>query len=129
MTIDLWMLLGCALLQWVLIMGVSVPLLVSHGLAWGAGNRDLQPTTTGWVGRTQRASDNLRENLPLFAILVLVAHVSGAADSMSATGAVLFFSTRVAHALVYIVGIPYLRTLMWMASIGGLVLILLSIVT
>ena len=42
---------------------------------------------------------------------------------MTALGAQLFFWCRLAHAVVYIAGIPYLRTLAWLVSVVGMVMI------
>ena len=80
----------------------------------------------GWAGRAQRAHDNMLESLVLFAALVLVAHVSGRANAMSALGAQLFFWARVAYGLVYLIGIEWLRTGVWTVSVVGLLLIFLS---
>ena len=63
------------------------------------------------------------ENLVLFAILVLVAHAAGRANEMTALGAMLFFYGRLAHAIVYIAGVPWVRTAAWTVSVVGLLLI------
>jgi uncharacterized MAPEG superfamily protein len=86
----------------------------------GLGNRDNLPEITGIWARLGRASSNLKENLPMFAILVLIAHVSGEADGRTALGAQIFFGARVAHAIIYAAGIPGLRTLSWVVSIVGM---------
>ena len=78
---------------------------------------------TGWAGRAQRAHRNMLENLILFAILVLVAKAAGVSNSMTLLGAQLFFWGRVAHAIVYIAGIPWARTAAWTVSVIGLILI------
>lgn len=70
-----------------------------------------------WLRRCNRAHVNLVENLPAFAALVLVAHVSGEASSVTATAAMIFFWARVVHAVGYIGGFPYVRTLCF--SIGA----------
>jgi len=74
--------------------------------------------------RAQRAHLNLLQNLAPFAILVLVAQVSGKANATTALGATIFFWARVAHAAVYIAGIRYLRTLVFAVATLGAVLIL-----
>ncbi|HEY2773241.1 MAG TPA: MAPEG family protein [Candidatus Binatia bacterium] len=125
MTVDLWMLVYTSLLC-LLIPSVSVVGLngVPGGMQWGFGNRDTPLAVPEWVARTRRAHANLVENLAPFAVLVLVAHVSGKANATTALGAQIFFVARVAHAGIYIVGIPYLRTLAFAASIVGEVMIL-----
>lgn len=118
MTIDLWVLAASAALCWVLILIAAIPALTNVRV--GLGNRDDVPVATGALARATRASNNMNENLPLFAILVLVAHVSGNANATTALGAELFFGARVAHALLYLIGIPGLRTLSWTVSIIGM---------
>jgi uncharacterized MAPEG superfamily protein len=95
---------------------VAIPVLV--------GNREAAIEGRGWVGRAQRAHRNMLESLALFAALVLVAHVSGRANAMTALGAAIFFYSRVAYALVYWLGIVWVRTLVFTAAIVGLLLIL-----
>jgi uncharacterized MAPEG superfamily protein len=88
------------------------------------GNREGLPEFTGWVGRAHRAHHNMLENLVLFAAVVLVAHAAGRENAMTAVGAQLFLWVRLAFAVVYLVGIPYLRTLAWTVAFVGIVLIL-----
>jgi uncharacterized MAPEG superfamily protein len=68
------------------------------------------------------------ESLVLFAGLVLVAHVTNRNNALTALGAQLFFWARLAHAVVYTAGIPWLRTGVWAVSIVGLLLIFLQLV-
>ena len=121
MTVDLWMLVASAGLCWALIMLAALPAVKDPKV--GLGNRDDLPEPTGLFARAGRASGNLKENLPLFAILVLVAHVSGSANETTALGAQIFLGARVGHALIYIAGIPGLRTLIWSVSIAGMAMI------
>lgn len=95
---------------------ISLPVL--------AGNRDNMPALTGWAMRAQRAHLNMLESLVVFAILVLVANATGRLSETTALGANLFFWGRLAYALVYLAGIPWLRTLIWGVSVAGLLLIL-----
>jgi uncharacterized MAPEG superfamily protein len=63
------------------------------------------------------------ENLVPFAAVVIAAQLAGKNGASTALGAQLFFWCRLAHAAVYILGIPYLRTLLWAASVVGMALI------
>ena len=94
------------------------------GLAWGFGNRDVPLDVAPWVRRAERAHANLVENLAPFAIFVLVAHVAGKANGTTALGATLFFWGRVAHAAVYVAGLPYVRTAAFFVGTAGELLIL-----
>jgi uncharacterized MAPEG superfamily protein len=97
------------------------------GIGALAGNREKMPALDGLAGRALRAHYNMLENLPLFAALVLVAAVAGRANATTALGAEIFFFARLVHAVVYLVGIPYLRTLVWLASMIGLAMIFLQL--
>lgn len=124
MTIDLWMLLASAALQWLLILTAATPRLFGNGIMWSMSSRHAESKAMPpWAERAQRASDNLAENLPLFAIVVLVAHVVTGGTATSALGAKIFFGARVAHATLYISGVPALRTAVWAVSLVGLFLV------
>jgi uncharacterized MAPEG superfamily protein len=98
------------------------------GLPRLAGNRENMPEMPGWAGRAARAHRNLLENLVLFAVLVLVARAVNVSNGMTVLGAQLFFWGRVAHAGLYLAGIPWLRTVAWTVSVVGLLLIFLQLV-
>jgi uncharacterized MAPEG superfamily protein len=98
------------------------------GLPRLAGNREDMPALTGIAGRAQRAHRNMLESLVIFAALVLVAQVAGKANAATALGAQLFFWARLGYALVYLAGIPWLRTGIWAVSIVGIVMIFLQLV-
>ena len=95
---------------------ISLPIL--------AGNREQMPPLTGWALRAQRAHANMLESLVVFAILVLAAHALGRLNDTTALGANLFFWGRLAYAIVYLVGVPWLRTLVWAIALAGLLVIL-----
>jgi len=90
------------------------------GLPTLAGNREDMPPMTGWAGRARRAHLNMIENLVLFAALVLIAAAAGKANATTAMGALIFFWGRVAYAVIYLVGMPWLRTLAWFVSVIGI---------
>ena len=128
MTTDLWMLtftcVLCISLPFVYLAGrVKTP----GGLAWGLGNRDSSMELPPWVARAQRAHANLLETLPIFAALVLVAHVSGKAGELSALGAIIYFGARVAHAAIYIAGVTGIRSVAFGTGMAGIVMILVQI--
>lgn len=120
MTTDLWALVGTSIWLVILTFIPSGARTIKGGLAYGAGNRDVPPPETGaWVSRADRAQRNLLENFPHFAALVLVAHVAGVANEMTGAGATLFLGARLAHAALYIIGIPYWRTIAYFIGLAG----------
>lgn len=92
-----------------------------------AGNRETPVEGKGWVGRAQRAHRNMLESLVLFATLVLVAHAAGISNSTTVLAAQLFFFGRLAYAVIYVAGIPWLRTLAWVPSLLGILLLLFQL--
>jgi uncharacterized MAPEG superfamily protein len=66
-----------------------------------------------WGKRADRAYINSAETFAPFAALVIAVHLAGKANAMTAFRATSFFWLRLAHAAVYLLGIPYLRTLMF----------------
>jgi uncharacterized MAPEG superfamily protein len=129
MTTDLWMLLGALALYWVIVMIPASAKIVANGMPWAVGNRDVEPVPALWVARADRLAANFLENLPIFAGLVLIAHVSGTADETTALGARLFVGFRIMHAGFYLAGVPWLRTLAWLGSAMGMGLMAYSIVS
>jgi uncharacterized MAPEG superfamily protein len=92
-----------------------------------AGNREKAVEGQGWVGRAQRAHRNMLESLVLFAALVLVAHVSGRANSMTTLGAAIFFYARLVYAPIYWFGITWVRSVVFGVAMVGLVVIFLQL--
>jgi uncharacterized MAPEG superfamily protein len=65
-----------------------------------------------WGKRADRAYINAVETFVPFAVLVIVAHLTGKANAMTAFWAASYFWLRLAHAVVYLLGIPLARTLL-----------------
>jgi uncharacterized MAPEG superfamily protein len=128
MSIEITMLVWSAALAWLQIL----PYAAGRNGAWTSaqlfGNRDDPPTDTGWVGRALRAHKNMLESLPIFAALVLAAQVTNHTNHLTAVGAELFFWARLAYAVIYIAGIPYVRTAAWFAGVVGMALIFFQVV-
>ena len=128
MTHDLTMLVWAAALALVQMLVAVIAAQGQVGLVMLAGNRETMPVLTGWALRAQRAHLNMLESLVIFAIFVLVAHVTGQANAMTALGCTLFFWGRVGYALVYLAGIPWLRTLIWAVSLAGMLLVFKALI-
>ena len=128
MTPELMYLIWSAALTLVLAVIAVSGATLQVGLPTLAGNRENMPELTGWAGRARRAHFNMLESLVLFAVLVLVAKAAGVRNEMTLLGAQLFFWGRVAHGVLYIAGIPWLRTAAWAVSIVGLALIFWKLV-
>lgn len=128
MTTDITMLIASAVLTVLLAVPYSAGFLLTRGLYVMAGNREDFPPGSGWIGRAHRAHLNMVENIAPFAALVLGAAVAGKADAWTALGSQVFFYSRVLHAVVYILGVPWIRTLAYLGGLVGMAMVLYGIV-
>lgn len=62
-----------------------------------------------WANRMFRAHANAVENLVVFAPLVLVVVLAGASSDLTLKACVVYFFARLAHAIIYTLGVPVLR--------------------
>ena len=76
-----------------------------------------------WATRAKLAHVNLIENLPLFAILIIVITFQDYNNQQTETGSMIFFYSRILHYFIYVFGVPYFRTLFFVASWIGLIII------
>jgi uncharacterized MAPEG superfamily protein len=112
MTADLWILLSLAVLTELL----TLPPLMARGsvpggIRWIFYNRDTDlKGVAPWGGRAVRAHANLADNLAMYAAVIGIAHVTGATDGTTLVAGSVLLAARLLHAMVYIAGIPYLRT-------------------
>ena len=130
MTSDLWYLTILAVFSvaWTTIYPVGLA-QVAGGVPWAFGSRDTPLELPVWLNRARRAHANLVENLAPFAVLVIVAQITGKADATTANGAAIFFWARIAHALVYTAGIAYVRTIAFIVGVVGETMILMRILS
>ena len=123
MSMDLKYLLFSVLLAFVQVLIAAAAANQAVGLNTLAGNREGMAELTGFAGRARRAHLNMIENMVLFTALVLVAAVAQKANAMTAMGALVFFWARLIYAVIYLIGIPWLRTLAWFVSVIGMAMI------
>jgi uncharacterized MAPEG superfamily protein len=119
-----------AAINWVLIIAASLiraRAWTPAGMLAAFGNREGMPEVHDFAGRTDRTAKNMLENLVLFTALALTAVVGGVADPNVELGARVFFWARLAYIPVYMIGIPYLRTTIWLVSVGGMAMIFVAI--
>jgi uncharacterized MAPEG superfamily protein len=122
------------LLAWVLLLALAQVLLAAagrtrqYGTWWNTGPRDeAMPPVGKFTARLERAQANLFETLPLFIAAVLIAHVAGREGPRTRLGAELYFWGRVVYLPLYVLGVPVARSLVWVASLVGLLLIVLAV--
>ena len=84
----------------------------------GLGNRDNLNDATPMGGRAERAAKNSIEAAVFFIPLALVANAAGL-DSEVLLGGQIAFWARIAYVPVYIAGVKYLRSLVWIIGVIG----------
>ncbi len=95
------------------------------GTAYNASPRDDDGPPVGIVtGRLRRAQKNLFETLPLFIAAVLIVHAAGRESSLTGWAVTLYFWARVVYLPLYAFGVPYIRSLVWLVSLAGLIMLL-----
>ncbi len=130
MTVELWMLVATLGVLFGLTGAQSVANIQLYGVARLTGPRDDIPSPApGVAGRLNRAVLNLLEALAFFTPVVLIANIVGVSSELTVTGAVLFFISRLLHALVYIAGIPWIRTVAFMGGVVGTGMIVFALAT
>jgi uncharacterized MAPEG superfamily protein len=91
------------------------------GSAWNAGPRDEGAKLQGVVaGRAERALRNYLETYPAFAVLAVALVASGRIDGIGFIGGAVWLIARVVYIPLYLAGIPYWRTMVWLAGAVGL---------
>ena len=128
MTVELWW-LGWAVALGLIYLLVAVGFsLWQRGLVWNASTREIEAKPLDSYGaRADRASRNFLETFAFFAaatLAVVLAHKNGAQTILAAQ---IYFWARVAYLPVYLIGIPYLRTAIWIVSLAGIVLMLAAL--
>ena len=84
----------------------------------GLGNRDNLKEATPMGGRAERAAKNSVEAAVFFVPLALIANAAGM-DAEVMLGAQIAFWARIAYVPIYIAGIKYLRSFVWIVGVVG----------
>jgi uncharacterized MAPEG superfamily protein len=79
------------------------------------------PIPPAWADRAKRAHLNGIDNLVVFAPLVLSLAASSMSNGTTLLAAKVYVFARLAHYVVYIIGIPILRTALFLAGVGATV--------
>ena len=85
------------------------------------------PPQSPWAQRLYFAHTNAVENLIIFAPLVLILDSQGINTQATAIACAVYFWARLAHVIVYAIGIPVLRTLAFSVGFVAQVTLVLAI--
>lgn len=126
MSVELQMLGYCVLLGFAQIIIASHAASFQRGYRWTAGPREeTAAPLTGSAHQFARVSANFLETFPLFAALVLGAHVASREDTITFWGVQLYFWARVAYIPLYRVRI--VRSLVWNVGASGMLLVAVAL--
>lgn len=123
MSIELQALFGTTVLMFLIVslQGTLAP--ATHGFKWGLGPRDEPRTPSVLQGRVNRIAANHMESMLMFAPLVIIAHFYGVSTGLTQLGAGLYFIGRLMFLVVYLLGAPVLRSVVWGVGMTGTILV------
>ena len=123
MSVELLMLVYSVGLLLVILLAQGAVGVLANGVAAQAGPRDNLPEPSVLHARMTRLRSNMIENLLVFTPIVLVAHVIGVTNETTVLGAQLFFGARLAHAMIYVLGWPWIRPLAYAVPLVGTLMV------
>ena len=100
----------------------------NQGLIDTAGYPEKIAEPAKWAQRSKLAHVNMLENLPVFAILIICLNIIEVSNANTILAASLFFYARIVHAIVYTLGVPWVRPLAFVASWLANIILFLNIV-
>jgi uncharacterized MAPEG superfamily protein len=109
-----------------------VAYIIDRILVRGAAGAMANPSRrdkpqSAWAQRLYFAHTNAVENLMIFAPLVLILDAQGISTPATALACAVYFWARLAHAIVYTMGVPVLRTLAFTVGFLAQVVLVLAI--
>jgi uncharacterized MAPEG superfamily protein len=95
-------------------------------LKWLLGPRDAAKPVGVVAARLTRALANFLETFPLFAAALLACDFAGKFGPMTYWGAVLYVVARALFVPIYASGLSVVRSLVWGASVVGIVMVIVA---
>ncbi|HWA20137.1 MAG TPA: MAPEG family protein [Devosia sp.] len=129
MTTELWLLIASLGVYSLYLGAQSLILRWRYGVWYAASARDDAPKPEGdLLGRAERALRNFNETYVPLVILLIVAHLADRNDPLVLWGAGLWFAARIVYLPLYLFGVFMVRSLVWLVSALGLLLMFAGIV-
>jgi len=109
-----------------------IPYILNRVQVRGLGGAMANPTRNDkphaeWASRLMFAHDNAVENLVIFASLVLILAQLDYSTKWTALACAVYFWARVAHVIVYTMGVPVFRTLAFAVGFAAQAVLALAI--
>jgi uncharacterized MAPEG superfamily protein len=128
MSIELSLLVWSAALALLYLFVQATFYRLDYGVDYANSQRDDAPPAPGkWNARAQKALINFLETYGVFIALAVATELSGRSDDLTRWGAMVWFGARLVYLPAYFIDIKQLRSLVWMVSLVGLVLMLIGV--
>ena len=105
----------------------SILYRLQHGIWFAGSGRDHEAPPDIWNARAQKALRNLIETYGVFVALAVATELSGRSDGFTQWGAQLYFWARWVYLPLYLSGVQYGRSLVWLVAASGLALMFFGV--
>ena len=96
-----------------------------YGTKWNMGARDeALPPPEPIVGRLARAQANFFETFPIVAAALLIISAADLSSDWTRIGSIVWLAARISYLPIYALGIPRIRTLIFLTSVVGILMVL-----
>jgi uncharacterized MAPEG superfamily protein len=128
MSFELSILAASLILGLVHLFAASAAVTSVRGTQYNLGNREGEPEPLkGVPARLDLAFGNFKETFPFFLATIALVAFTGRYSWLSHWGALLYFAARLIYLPVYAAGIVGLRTVIWLVSMVGILMVLASV--
>ncbi|WP_443747757.1 MAPEG family protein [Asticcacaulis solisilvae] len=105
-----------------LLLAAEWPLFTPGYMKWNAGPRDKPFETGAKAGRLKRAFANFMETYVFFAVIVVALAFMHKSDALSLAGAWTYLIARIVYVPLYAFAVTYVRSLVWIVSLAGILM-------
>jgi uncharacterized MAPEG superfamily protein len=96
-----------------------------YGVTWNMGARDEDlPPLNALAGRLSRAQANFQETFPIAIVALAGVVIAGETSEWTAIGGWVWLGARAVYLPLYALGVPKVRTLVFLVSLAGLLMVL-----
>ena len=98
---------------------------MQYGRKWNVGARDeALPPPNPITGRTMRAQANFEETFPIAIVALVGVVLANRTSELTALGGWIWLGARIVYLPLYAIGIPVIRTILFVISMVGLGMVL-----
>jgi len=127
MSVELFMLILSTTLVAGYIGVQSILYRLQHGVVFAGSARDFEAPPNKLSARGEKALRNLLETYAVFVALAVATVLADRSDWLTQWGAQIWFWSRWAYLPLYVFGVPYVRSLAWLVSAAGLVMMFIGV--